>query len=149
MPFDYVCNEISTKTGVSPPISWSGEPSGTKSFVLMMYNYNNANAIKNRYSWIVYNIPGNAHELIKANSTIGTSGTSDHGTGYSSPCSPGFKGTTKQYTVRVYALSQTLSLSASAATSTGILAAIKDITLASAAINMRHVNLTDANPSPN
>jgi phosphatidylethanolamine-binding protein (PEBP) family uncharacterized protein len=149
MPIDYVCNEISTKTGVSPPISWSGEPSGTKSFVLMMYNYNNANVVTNRYSWIIYNIPGTTREILKANSTVGTSGTSNHGTGYSSPCSPGAKGTTKQYTVRVYALSQTLSLSTSEATSAGILAAIKDITLASAAINMRHVNLTDANPSPN
>jgi phosphatidylethanolamine-binding protein (PEBP) family uncharacterized protein len=148
MPIDYVCNEISTKTGVSPPLSWSGEPKETKSFVVMMYNYNSAGASKYRYSWIVYNIPGSTHEILKANSTVGTFGTSDHGAGYSSPCSPGPKGTTKQYTVKVYALSQTLSLTTSTATASAILAAVKDITLASAAINMRHVNLTDANPSP-
>jgi phosphatidylethanolamine-binding protein (PEBP) family uncharacterized protein len=115
----------------------------------MMYNYSAANPKLYRYSWIVYNIPGSVHEVSAANTSVGTGGTSDHGPGYSSPCSPGKKGTTHQYTFKVYALSKELALTSATATPDAITAAIKEITLATAAINGKHINLTDANPSPN
>ena len=59
-----------------------------------------------------------------------------HGPGvYGAPCSQGAG--EKQYTFTVYALSSEISLDAKSATGDAVRAAIKPITLASAALNVK------------
>ena len=67
---------------------------------------------------------------------MGTAGVQSHGPGtYGAPCSQGSGA--KQYTFTVYALSSTISLDAKSATGDAVRSAIKSITLASAAMNVK------------
>ena len=67
---------------------------------------------------------------------VGTAGVQSHGPGtYGAPCSQGSGA--KQYTFTVYALSSTISLDAKSATGDAVRSAIKSITLASAAMNVK------------
>ena len=91
-------------TGVSPGLSWSDAPSGTKSFAVTMHHYP-PTGDKHVY-WVVYNIPSTI-----TNIPIGLSGSYSFGINtvngkniYAPPCSqgPGIK----YYFLTLYALSE-------------------------------------------
>lgn len=51
LPLNYTCGANNfTAKGVSPPLSWSNEPFGTKEFLITMQSGNS-------YDWVLYEIP--------------------------------------------------------------------------------------------
>ena len=95
----------------SPALRWTGEPAGTKSFAVTIYDPN-APTGSGWWHWIVFNIPANVHSLPPnagaANSTTlpagAVQGRSDFGfSNYGGPCPPvGDK--PHHYQITVYAL---------------------------------------------
>ena len=81
---------------ISPALSWSGEPTGTQSFALTMYDPD-ARAGAGWWHWSVFNIPATVHALAAG---AGSEGSKDLPTGavqarndfglaqYSGPCPP-------------------------------------------------------------
>ena len=98
LPIAYTCDGQST----SPPLAWSGAPTGTAQYAVLMSTIPSQGATK--YNWVLYGIPSSVTS-IAAGTTAGTVGQADDGAGtnYAPPCSagPGLK----QYTFTVYALS--------------------------------------------
>jgi Raf kinase inhibitor-like YbhB/YbcL family protein len=97
---------------VSPALSWSGAPAGTKSFALILHDPDAPTGVGGFTHWIVYNIPATARGLAKgAGSAGGTlpsgaaqSPTSFGAAGYGGPCPPaGDKA--HRYVFTLYALS--------------------------------------------
>lgn len=98
------------RLGVSPPVSWSGAPSGTKAFVLIVEERQKGEApfVK----WLVYNIPSGRKGLPQGLPQVEAfegglrQGRNDHGsTGYTGPCIPQGK---IPYAVRLFALDKEL-----------------------------------------
>ncbi len=88
---------------ISPPLSWAGAPEMTKSYVLIMTDYD---AIYSRrmymQHWSVYNLPASITELTMAEHSL-TSGINSYDvTTYRGPCPPA--GTTHRYSFQLYAL---------------------------------------------
>lgn len=132
LPTTYTCDG----SAISPPIAWSGAPSGTTGFALIMTTIPQPGQVK--YNWLLYNIPA-ATSAAAAGTTVGTLGVADDGGGlaYAPPCSqgPGLK----QYTFTVYALSSAPNLSAlspSQVTGAALAAALQPVTIASAALTV-------------
>ena len=103
IPTVYTCKG----TNVSPPLSWSGIPMGTKSFVLICDDTDAP--VGTWVHWVIYNIPGDKQELpeaISADETLpdGTlQGTNDfRRIGYGGPCPP--LGPAHRYFFTLYAL---------------------------------------------
>jgi phosphatidylethanolamine-binding protein (PEBP) family uncharacterized protein len=90
-------------SGVSPPLEWTGAPSGTKSFALIMHHIDREGETK--WYWTLYNIPASATSLPKAATGIGTAGNNsiDNRIGYAPPHSKGPGPRT--YVLTLYALS--------------------------------------------
>ncbi len=85
-----------TGSNISPALSWSGAPAGTKSFAVTVYDPD-APTGSGWWHWVVFNIPANATGLpknagdLKANLAPAGSVQSrtDFGTpGYGGPCPP-------------------------------------------------------------
>jgi Raf kinase inhibitor-like YbhB/YbcL family protein len=85
-----------TGNNLSPALSWSGAPAGTKSFALTMYDPD-APTGSGWWHWVVYNIPANATSLAagagdpKKNllPAGAVQGNTDFGVpGYGGPCPP-------------------------------------------------------------
>ena len=85
-----------TGNNVSPALSWSGAPAGTKSFALTVYDPD-APTGSGWWHWVVYNIPANVTSLASnagdASKNLlpagATQGNTDFGTtGYGGPCPP-------------------------------------------------------------
>ncbi len=114
IPIKYTCEG----EDLSPPISWSEVPAGTKSFVLIM---DDPDAPIGTFThWIVYDIPPDIRSLRegipKSEKTgIFKQGLNDFGfTGYGGPCPPKGHGY-HRYFFKVFALDlNTLDLPASA-----------------------------------
>lgn len=94
---------------ISPALSWSGEPSGTKSFAITMFD-SDAPTGSGWWHWTLVNIPKNVHLLeADAGNTDGTKipagsiqGRTDFGRpGYGGPCPPTG---THHYHFKVWAL---------------------------------------------
>lgn len=135
LPTTYTCDG-SSKT---PPLAWSGAPSGTKSFAVIMSTIPGPGTVK--YNWLLYNIPSTVSSLSVSSTGIGTLGFSDDGGGlaYAPPCSSGAG--TKTYTLTVYALSAAPTLSgytASQVTGDVLMSAITPLKLSSASLNMNN-----------
>jgi|WetSurMetagenome_2_1015567.scaffolds.fasta_scaffold25422_2 phosphatidylethanolamine-binding protein (PEBP) family uncharacterized protein len=132
LPKDYTCDGNSSTL----PLKWTGEPAGTKSFALVMYTIPSPTEI--HWYWVLYNIPSSIHELVKNVSGIGMLGNNSVNgkTEYSPPCSKGPGA--KQYTYTIYALSDLpqFGVPAGKVNRDILLSAIKDITLASAELNV-------------
>ncbi len=110
IPSVYTCDG----KDLSPPLSWSGAPEGTKSFALIC---DDPDAPGGTWvHWVVFNVPSNVASLPEGVPTIrelpdGTrQGINDfHRIGYGGPCPP--KGPPHRYFFRLYALDTTLPLS--------------------------------------
>jgi len=100
-----------TGQNISPALSWSGAPSGTKSFALTVYDPD-APTGSGWWHWVVFNIPANATGLPKnagdVKSNLAPAGSvqsrTDFGTpGWGGPCPP--KGDKPhRYIFTIYAL---------------------------------------------
>jgi Raf kinase inhibitor-like YbhB/YbcL family protein len=95
---------------VSPALSWSNAPSGTKSFALFVYDPD-APTGSGWWHWVVYDLPADVTSLPagagdpKKNLMPATAvqGRTDYGTpGYGGPCPP--PGKPHHYYLRLYAL---------------------------------------------
>ncbi len=98
-------NEINrfgcTGSNISPELDWKNVPTGTKSFVMLMSDYD-APIAGGFHHWIVYNIPASAREL-EGNHAF-TEGTTSFGfIGYGGPCPPP-TGETHHYLFLLYAI---------------------------------------------
>ncbi|TCF96494.1 kinase inhibitor [Paraburkholderia strydomiana] len=94
---------------ISPAVSWSGEPEGTKSFVVTMYDPD-APTGSGFWHWVVANLPASVHILsVGAGSEAGRlpkgamAVRNDAGNaGYLGPCPP--QGESHRYVITVTAL---------------------------------------------
>jgi hypothetical protein len=102
---------------ISPALSWSGAPEGTRSFALIL---DDPDAPGGTFThWVIFNIPAETLELEEAIPTSpqlpngALQGRNNFGTiGYSGPCPP--KGSLHHYHFVIYALDETLDLTAGA-----------------------------------
>jgi len=108
IPSKYTCDG----TDVSPPLSWSGVPAGTKSLALITDDPDAP--VGTWVHWVMWNIPANPTSLkegLEKNAALadGTKqGISDFKRpGYGGPCPPSG---THRYMFKLYALDTTLDL---------------------------------------
>lgn len=85
---------------VSPPLTWSGAPAGTRSFAIVCHDPD-APLVKNgRYGfvhWILYGLPSSADGL-EEDTDLGVAGMTDSGSvGYGGPMPPEGHGTHHYY----------------------------------------------------
>ena len=93
---------------VSPAVSWSGAPEGTKSFALVVHDPD-APLVDGFTHWVLYNIPAETTEL-EEGSHAGTAGQNSAGNaGYNGPAPPPGHGP-HHYFFWVYALDDELDL---------------------------------------
>jgi len=121
--------------GVTPPLSWTGAPSGTRSFAVVMDHL--AKGPEMKCYWTLWNIPATATGIAKAVQGVGTSGaTWKRGESYVPPHSAG--GGPKTYTVHLYALSAAprFDRPADEVTREMLLQAIRETVLDSAELNV-------------
>ena len=107
IPTQYTCDGTLGMSSHSPPLAWTGAPSGTVTFALTITTI----ALDGtKYNWVLYNIPGTVASLAEA-TTVGTAGVSTDGSDlrYYPPCSSGPG--EKTYTFTLYALSGTPTFS--------------------------------------
>jgi len=111
LPRKYTCEG----EDISPPLSWSGSPPGTKSLVLIVDDPDAPDPAAPKMTWVhwvLYNIPAscsNLPEAVRRNDLPGGTreGTNDwKRTGYGGPCPP--KGR-HRYFFKLYALGVELS----------------------------------------
>lgn len=113
IPGKYTCSG----EDVSPALSWSGEPSDTKSFALVVED---PDAPSGAFThWLVYDLPAGAHQLPENVSKSeelrggGRQGRNDfRRVGYSGPCPP--PGRPHRYFFKIFALNSTFNLPAGA-----------------------------------
>ncbi len=134
LPTEYTCDGISSTLA----LDWSGAPSQTQSFALVMHHIASPDDI--HWYWIMYDIPANVTNLAKNSAGVGTLGNNSVNgkTAYSPPCSKGPG--EKVYTYTVYALSAQpqFSVPASQINREVLLAAVQNITLASAELHVTY-----------
>ena len=134
LPKEFTCDGVSATL----PLAWSGAPTGTQRFAVVMHHIPGPG--DTHWYWVLHNIPAGITNLEKNSSGIGTLGNNsvNSKTQYAPPCSkgPGLK----VYTYTVYALSAepTFSVAAADVSRDVLLSAIKDITLASATLNVTY-----------
>lgn len=96
---------------VSPQLSWSGVPEGTKSLALIMDDPDAP--IGTFVHWVLYDIPADVKELPEGVQGVGVQGVNDfRRSGYNGPCPP--RGPAHRYYFKIYALDTTLGLKAGA-----------------------------------
>ena len=83
IPGKYTCNA----ENISPPLTWTGTPHGTKSFVLMM---DDPDAVVTTFThWIAFDIPGTQTEIAENVKSLGKGGlNSAKRNVYLGPCPP-------------------------------------------------------------
>ena len=134
LPTEYTCDGASSTLA----LQWSGAPTGTKSFAVIMHHVAGPDDI--HWYWVLYNIPVETTSLPKNMKGIGTLGiNSVNGRQeYTPPCSKGPGA--KKYTYTVYALSgqPQFNVAANKVTRAVLLDAIKDITISSATLEVSY-----------
>lgn len=111
IPSVYTCDEKQ----ISPPLSISGAPTGTQSFVLIMEDRDVPKNLKPDgvfLHWTAFNIPASTAD-IAAGEIVGTRGASGNGVaGYVGPCPPpNYDPAEHRYYFDLYALDTVLNLS--------------------------------------
>jgi Raf kinase inhibitor-like YbhB/YbcL family protein len=114
VPEDYTANVFGCTGGnMSPPLEWSGEPAGTKSFVVTLFDPDEHGDPSGWWHWIVYDLPASTYGLPKGagteHSTVLPAGTMQGRTdlgndAYHGPC-PDKGDPPHRYTFTIYALS--------------------------------------------
>ena len=137
IPVKYTCDG----DDISPPLSWSGAPAGTKSFVLIM---DDPDAPMGTWvHWVVYNIPANVtnlpekvppEEKLKDGTLQGKNSWGR--IGYGGPCPPPPTGA-HRYFFKLYAIDKVLSLGPGA-TKEKVLKAIEGHVLSKAELMGRY-----------
>jgi len=118
----------------SPAVEWKDAPKGTKSFAVSLW-HTAPDQVKSY--WLIYNIPANVTKLAKNGKGVGKLGLNDKRRAeYDPMCSKGPG--VKEYHITVFALSAEPKLSPDKANRTGLLEAIKDITLAEGTLDFRY-----------
>ncbi len=109
IPRKYTCDG----EGVSPPLKWSGAPSGTKSYVVICDDPDAP--MMTWIHWVAYSIPGSVSELREGGPTnevvdggITQGINSWRKIGYGGPCPPGKS--RHRYFFRLFALDSELGL---------------------------------------
>jgi len=100
IPDRFTCDGENT----APVLRWAGEPSGTRSFALIMDDPDAPGGTWNH--WLLWDIPASVHSLPdgSAKTSQGTPGTNDFGKrGYGGPCPPRGGGW-HRYFFRLFAL---------------------------------------------
>jgi phosphatidylethanolamine-binding protein (PEBP) family uncharacterized protein len=132
LPAEYTCDGAASTLA----LAWTGAPTGTESYAVIMHHV--ASPTDVHWYWVLYDIPAGVKGLAKNSRGIGTLGINsvNDRTGYTPPCSKGPGD--KMYTYTVYALSADPQLSVPAAQvdRATLLAAIQDLTLASAELHV-------------
>jgi Raf kinase inhibitor-like YbhB/YbcL family protein len=113
IPAKYTCDG---DRKLSPPLSISGVPEGTKSLVLIMDDpdipemFKKSRGINAFDHWMLFNIPADTTEIPEG-ATVGTAGLNDAGkAGYAVPCPPPqYEPREHRYVFTLYALSGTLT----------------------------------------
>ncbi|MGB6985761.1 MAG: YbhB/YbcL family Raf kinase inhibitor-like protein [Candidatus Aquilonibacter sp.] len=88
----------------SPALQWKGEPSGTRSFALILHDPDAPHA-GGFYHWVLYNLPRDTHGIVRdAQLAANQTGRNDSSTtlGYFGPCPP--PGKLHHYVLTLYAL---------------------------------------------
>ena len=117
LPSQYTCDGSGGMLSHSPPLAWTGAPSGTVTYALTITTI----ALDGtKYNWVLYNIPSTVTSLAEG-TTLGTAGVSTDGSElrYYPPCSSGPG--EKTYTFTLYALSGTPTFSVPANQVTGVI----------------------------
>ena len=124
IPRKYTCDDID----ISPPLSWTGVPEGTESFVLICDDPDAP--VGTWVHWVIYNIPAETAQLsasvqkTKELASGAQQGKNDfHRVGYGGPCPPPGHGY-HRYFFKLYALDSMLGLKAGTATKLNVLRAI-------------------------
>lgn len=114
VPEEYTANLFGCSgANASPELHWQGEPAGTKSYVVTLFDPDEHGDPSGWWHWIVYNLPANTHRLPKGagteRSTVLPAGTlqgrTDLGNdAYHGPC-PDKGDPPHRYTFTIYALS--------------------------------------------
>ncbi len=114
-------------SNISPAVSWSGVPYGTRSFALIVHDTSMASG--EFIHWIIYNIPGGQRNLeaqlpltSELESGIRQGPNSNRTFGYTGPCPPA--GQQHFYRFTLYALDNVIDLPAPAATKQALLTAM-------------------------
>lgn len=143
MPDAYSCDGA----GSTLPLAWSGAPSGTTEYAILMTTLPGDGTTK--YNWVVHGIPAGVSSLAKDELGIGSVGVGSDGSqnAYAPPCSQG--GGLKNYTITIYALSGSPVLPSTASSVTGaVLAnAISSLTLGSASLTFGFTRTTQTGSS--
>lgn len=112
IPARYTCDGA----GVSPSLDWSGAPTATKTYALVVHD---PDAPVDFTHWLAYDIPAGVHRLAEGASSDGAmpKGSAEgvngfRNTGYGGPCPPG--GKPHHYIFLLYALDTDLRLPAGA-----------------------------------
>ncbi|MFM7261486.1 MAG: YHYH protein, partial [bacterium] len=121
---------------VSPPFAWSGVPAGTTSIALTIHHITPDDT--ERVYLVRYGIPADTKSLSEGDTKVGNFGLNNVGrrAEYAPPCSQGPG--EKTYIATLYVLSAEPKLSTATPTREELLAAIKDITLASGTLDLRY-----------
>jgi gluconolactonase len=132
LPVEYTCDGARS----SLALSWSGAPAGTKSFAVIMHHVASPEDV--HWYWVLFDIPANITSLPKNSMGLGTLGTNSANdrTEYTPPCSKGPGAKTYTYTVYALSADPIIPVPASKVNRAVLLEAIKDITIASAALNV-------------
>ena len=130
---------------VSPALTWSGEPSGTQSFAVTMYD-SDARGGDGWWHWMVFNIPATVHSLAAGAGSDGSKalpvgageGRNDFGISqYSGPCPP-VGDHAHHYEITVYAVKVAHLPLDNTATGAAVSAQLRSNTLATAKIVGRY-----------
>ena len=142
LPVEYTCDE----DGSTLPLTWSGAPAETQSYAVIMHHVAAPEEI--HWYWVLYNIPADVTSLPKNVTGIGTLGNNINNglVEYSPPCSQGPGD--KEYIYTVYALSAQpqITVPAEEVDRDTLLAAIQNITLASAELHTIYARLGMEDP---
>src|SRR5262249_35827850 len=89
MPGDFTCDGAA----VSPPLTWSGAPQGTRAFALVEEDADAASASEPFTQWLIYNLPVRVRQLekgVEARPLLTNGGqqglNSNKTIGYTGPC---------------------------------------------------------------
>jgi len=132
IPAEYTCDGAASTLA----LEWSGAPDGTVGYAVIMHHAASPEDI--HWYLVLYNLPAEVTSLPKNFTSLGTLGNNSVNgrTEYAPPCSKGPGDKTYTYTVYALSTQPQLSVPAAEVDRATLMAAIQDITLASAELNV-------------